>query len=138
MLVPRKQKHRKIFRRRDANKGIARRNNTLSFGNIGLKIMQPAEITSRQIEAARRAMTRETKRGGKIWIKIFPHKVITAKGAEVPMGKGKGAPDHFVADLKAGTVVFEMAGVEEEVAREALRLAMHKLPVKCKIVTNQI
>ena len=139
MLVPKKTKHRKFFRRRNRNKkNLARRNNSLSFGSIGLKIMQPAEITSRQIEAARRAMTRATKRGGKSWSKVFPHKVITKKGAEVPMGSGKGAPDHFVADLKAGTVVFEMAGIPEEAAREALTGAMHKLPVPCKIITNEL
>lgn len=139
MLVPKKTKHRKSFRLRNANKkNLAQRNNTLAFGSIGLKIMEPAEITSRQIEAARRAMTRSTKRGGKIWIKVFPHKVITKKGAEVPMGSGKGAPDHFVADLKAGTVVFEMAGVPEAEARKALTGAMHKLPVPCKIITNEI
>jgi large subunit ribosomal protein L16 len=139
MLVPKKSKHRKSFRLRDKNKkNLASRNNSLSFGSIGLKIMEPAEITSRQIEAARRSMTRSTKRGGKIWIKIFPHKVITKKGAEVPMGSGKGAPDHFVADLKAGTVVFEMAGVPEAQARIALTGAMHKLPVRCKIITNEL
>lgn len=139
MLVPKKTKHRKQFRRRDKNKkNLAQKNNALAFGTIGLKIVQPAEITSRQIEAARRAMTRSTKRGGKIWIKVFPHKIITKKGAEVPMGSGKGAPDHFVADLKAGTVIFEMAGVDEAVARIALTNAMHKLPVPCKIITDQI
>ncbi len=139
MLVPKKTKYRKSFRLRNANKkNLAQRNNTLAFGSIGLKIMAPAEITSRQIEAARRAMTRSTKRGGKIWIKVFPHKVITKKGAEVPMGSGKGAPDHFVADLKAGTVVFEMAGIPEDQAREALTGAMHKLPVPCKIITNEL
>lgn len=139
MLVPKKTKHRKQFRARNANKkNLAQKNNTLTFGTIGLKIVQPAEITSRQIEAARRAMTRSTKRGGQIWIKVFPHKVITRKGAEVPMGSGKGAPDHFVADLKAGTVIFEMAGITEAEARIALKNAMHKLPVPCKIITDQI
>ena len=139
MLVPKKTKHRKQFRARDKNKrNLAQKNNSLTFGNIGLKIVQPAEITSRQIEAARRAMTRSTKRGGKIWIKVFPHKIITRKSPEVPMGSGKGAPDHFVADLKAGTVIFEMAGVDETDARIALTNAMHKLPVPCKIITDQI
>lgn len=138
MLIPKKVKYRKTHRARNAHLGIATRNYLLSFGTIGLKAMEGGEITSRQIEAARRTMTRSTKRGGKIWIKIFPHKAITKKAAEVPMGSGKGSLDHYVAEIKAGTVMFEMGGLPEEEARKALELASYKLPVKCKIVTNEI
>lgn len=136
MLVPKKQKHRKVFRGRSDTKGTAQRGHLISFGSFALKAITGGEITSRQIEAARRAMTRYTKRGGKIWITIFPHKVITRKASEVPMGSGKGAPDFFVANVKKGRIMFEMDGVPEDIAREAMRLASHKLPVKCKFVTT--
>ena len=138
MLLPKKVKYRKTHRRRGSNKNIATRNNTLDFGTIGLKSLERGELTSRQIEAARRAMTRETKRDGKIWIKIFPQKPITRKGAEVPMGSGKGSLDHYVAEVQPGTVMFEMGGLDEASARRALQLAAYKLPVKTKIVTNEI
>jgi len=138
MLLPKKVKYRKTHRRRGSNQNIATRNNTLSFGEIGIKCLERGELTSRQIEAARRAMTRHTKRGGKIWIKVFPQKPITRKGAEVPMGSGKGSLDHYVAEVKPGTILFEMGGLDIDQAREALKLAMYKLPVKTKIVTNEI
>jgi len=137
MLQPRKQKHRKEFRRRADAKGISYKGTRVTFGTYGLKALSAAEVTSRQIEAARRAMTRYVKRGGKIWINIFAHKPITRKGAEMPMGKGKGAPDHFVSQVKPGRVMFEMEGVDLEVAKEAMRLAAHKLPVKCKFINTQ-
>lgn len=134
MLLPKKQKHRKVFRGRSDTKGISFRGNRVTFGDYGLKAMTAGELTSRQIEAARRAMVRSTKRGGKVWINIFPHKPLTRKSAEVPMGSGKGAPDHHVATIKPGRVMFEMAGVKPEVAKEAMRKAAHKLPVKCKFI----
>ncbi len=134
MLQPKKQKHRKVFRARSAMKGLDYRGSRVSFGTYGLKAQTAGEITSRQIEAARRAMTRYVKRGGKIWINIFPHKPITRKASEVPMGSGKGAPDHFVATVRPGRVMFEMEGVEPDIAKEAMRLAAHKLPVKCKFI----
>jgi len=137
MLSPKKQKYRKVFRRRSDLKGKAYRGNKVSFGTYGLKAMTAGELTSRQIEAARRTMTRYTKRGGKIWITIFPHKAITRKASEVPMGSGKGSPDHFVATVKPGRVLFEMEGVEVDIAKEAMRLASHKLPVKCKFINTQ-
>ncbi len=137
MLVPRKQKHRKVFRGRSATKGLAYRGSRVTFGTYGLKAVTAGELTSRQIEAARRSMTRYTKRGGKIWITIFPHKSITRKASEVPMGSGKGAPDHFVATVKPGRVLFEMEGVDLETAKEAMRLAAFKLPVKCKFINTQ-
>ncbi len=118
--------------------GVATKNYSINFGEIGLKCMENGEITSRQIESARRTMSRATKRGGKVWIKIFPQKPITKKGAEVPMGSGKGSLDHYVAEVKPGTVMFEMGGLGLEEARKALGLAAHKLPVKCKIVTKEI
>ncbi len=136
MLQPKKQKHRKVFRGRSDSKGISHRGNRIAFGTFGLKAQSAGEITSRQIEAARRAMTRYTKRGGKIWITIFPQKAITRKASEVPMGSGKGAPDHFIATLKPGRVMFEMDGIDEATAREAMRLAAHKLPVKCKFISS--
>lgn len=119
---------------RSALKGIASRGSTIAFGNIALKAITPAEITSRQIEAARRSMTRAVKRGGKIWIRIFPQTPITKKSAEVPMGSGKGAVEYYVAFIKPGTVLFEMEGVEETLAVEALKTAGYKLPLKTKIV----
>ena len=137
MLEPRKQKHRRTFRRRSDLKGLAYRGSRVSFGTFGLKALTKGEVTARQIEAARRAMTRYIKRGGKIWINIFPHKPITKKAAEVPMGSGKGAPDHFVATVKPGRVLFEMEGVDLDIAKEAMRLAAHKLPVKCKFINTQ-
>ncbi len=135
MLLPKRVKYRKQMRGRMTGK--ATRGNTVTYGQFGLQAMEPAWITSNQIEAARVAMTRHTKRGGQVWIKIFPDKPITQKPAETRMGKGKGSPEYWVAVVKPGRVMFEIAGVSEEVAREALRLAMHKLPVKCKIVTKE-
>jgi ribosomal protein L16 len=115
-------------------KGTAHRGNKVSYGEFGIQALSPAWVTSNQIEAARVAMTRYTKRGGQVWIKIFPDKSVTKKPAETRMGKGKGAPEYWVAVVKPGRVMFEIGGVSEEVAREALRLAMHKLPMKCKFV----
>ena len=135
MLLPKRVKYRRVHRGR--LKGKATRGNTVTYGDFGLQALEPAWITSNQIEAARVAMTRYTKRGGKVWIKIFPDKPITEKPAETRMGSGKGSPEYWVAVVKPGRVMFEIAGVPEEVAREALRLAMHKLPVKCKIVTKE-
>ncbi|WP_245867876.1 50S ribosomal protein L16 [Sporomusa silvacetica DSM 10669] len=135
MLIPKRVKHRKQFRGRmtgKATKGI-----TVSHGEFGLVALEPAWITNRQIEAARIAMTRYIKRGGKVWIKIFPDKPITAKPAETRMGSGKGSPEYWVAVVKPGRVMFEMDGVPEEIAREAMRLAAHKLPIKTKFVTRE-
>lgn len=134
MLMPKRVKHRKVQRGR--MKGIATRGNKVVDGEYGLQALEPAWITSNQIEAARIAMTRYIKRGGKVWIKIFPDKPVTRKPAETRMGSGKGSPEYWVAVVKPGRVLFEIAGVTEEVAREALRLAMHKLPIKCKFVTR--
>jgi len=134
MLVPSRVKHRKQHRGRMAGK--ATRGNTISFGEFGLVALDCGWITNRQIEAARIAMTRFIKRGGQVWIKIFPDKPVTAKPAETRMGSGKGSPEYWVAVVKPGRVMFELDGVSEEVAREALRLAMHKLPIKCKIVSR--
>ena len=133
MLMPRKVKHRKI-QRGGAIRGQANRGNAVSFGSYGLKALESGLVSARQIEAARRAMTRYIQRGGKIWIRIFPDKPMTKKGDETPMGKGKGAVDHFVAVVKAGRVLFEMDGVKQEVAKEAMRLAAYKLGVKTKFV----
>lgn len=116
--------------------GKAQRGYTLAFGSIGLKVVKNGEITARQIEAARRAMTRSVQRGGKIWIRVFPDTPVTKKAAEVPMGSGKGNPEYWARVVKAGTILFEMDGLSEEVAREALRLASHKLPMKTKVVTR--
>ncbi|PLX27526.1 50S ribosomal protein L16 [Candidatus Parcubacteria bacterium] len=132
MLMPKKTKYRKSHKGRRGGK--ASRKLTISFGQYALKTMEPCWVSSRQIEAARRVMTRYTKRGGKIWIRIFPDKPVTAKGGEMPMGKGKGAVDHYVAVVKPGMIMFEMDGVEEKMAVEAMRLAAYKLPVKCKVV----
>ena len=134
MLMPKRVKYRKQFR--GSMKGKAHRGNTITYGDYGLVALEPAWIKSNQIEAARVAMTRYTKRGGQVWIKIFPDKPVTAKPAETRMGSGKGALEFWVAVVKPGRVMFEMAGIPEDVAREALRLASHKLPVKCKIVTR--
>ena len=135
MLMPKRVKHRKQFR--GTMKGKALRGNTISNGEFGLVSTEPAWIKSNQIEAARVALTRYIKRGGKVWIKIFPDKPVTAKPAETRMGSGKGAVEYWVAVVKPGRVMFEIAGVPEEDAKEALRLAMHKLPVKCKIVSKE-
>lgn len=135
MLMPKRVKRRKVQRGR--MKGKALKGNKVTYGEFGLQLLEPAWITANQIEAARRAMTRHVKRGGKIWIKIFPDKPVTKKPAETRMGKGKGSPEYWVAVVKPGRVAFEMAGVTEELAREAMRLAANKLPVKCKFVTRQ-
>jgi len=135
MLIPKRVKHRKQHRGRMAGK--AHKGNFVAYGEFGLQAQECGWITSRQIEAARIAMTRYMKRGGKVWIKIFPHKPITEKPAETRMGSGKGSPEYWVAVVKPGRVMFEVSGVSEEIAREALRLAMHKLPVKCKFVKKE-
>ena len=135
MLLPKRVKYRRVHRGR--LKGKATRGNTVTYGQYGLQALEPAWITSRQIEAARIAMTRYTKRGGKVWIKIFPDKPITEKPAETRMGSGKGSPEYWVAVVKPGRIMFEIAGVSEEVAREAMRLASHKLPVKTKFVIKE-
>ncbi|MDL2259190.1 50S ribosomal protein L16 [Eubacteriales bacterium OttesenSCG-928-K08] len=132
MLMPKRVKRRRVFRGR--MKGTAQRGNTITYGEYGLVAMEPAWVTSNQIEAARIAMTRYIKRGGKVWIKIFPDKPVTEKPAETRMGSGKGSPEYWVAVVKPGRVMFEIAGVSEDIAREALRLAMHKLPLKCKFI----
>ena len=136
MLMPKKMKHRKWHKGRASGKRIATSKTRLAFGKLGLKAVTESWVTSRQIEAARRAMTRHVKRGGSIWIRIFPDHPVTAKGAEVPMGKGKGGVDHYITPVRPGTVMFEIDGVPDDVAREALRLASHKLPVKTKIATR--
>ena len=136
MLTPKRTKHRRVHRGR--MKGRATRGNVVSYGEFGLVAAQPGWIKSNQIEAARIAMTRYTKRGGQVWIKIFPDKPVTKKPAETRMGKGKGAPEFWVAVVKPDRVMFEIAGVSEEIAREALRLAAHKLPIKCKIVKREV
>ena len=135
MLMPKRTKWRRPHRRKLG--GEAHKGTKVSYGEFGLQATTGAWITSRQIEAARIAMTRYIKRGGKVWIKIFPYQPVTAKPAEVRMGSGKGAPDYWVAVVKPGRVMFEVSGVPEETAREALRLAMHKLPCKCKIVKRE-
>ena len=134
MLMPKRVKFRRVHRGR--LKGKAMRGNTLAYGDYGLVALEGAWITSNQIEAARIAMTRYIRRGGQVWIKIFPDKPITEKPAETRMGSGKGSVDHWVAVVKPGRIMFEMNGVAEEVAREAMRLAMHKLPIKCKFVSK--
>lgn len=136
MLLPKKVKHRKWHKLRRRNKGIATRTNTVAFGSYGLVATTHAWITSRQIEAARRVVTRYIRRQGKMWIRIFPDRPVTKKGSEVPMGGGKGAPDHYVITVKPGTVMFEMEGVPEETARQALLLAGYKLPVKVRFVSK--
>ncbi len=134
MLMPKRTKHRKMHTGR--MKGNAKGGTKVSFGDYGLQTLEPGWITSRQIEAARIAMTRKIKRGGKVWITIFPDKPITQKPAETRMGSGKGNPEYWVAPVRPGRVMFEMSGVDEDLAREAMRLAAHKLPVKCKFVTR--
>ncbi len=135
MLMPKRVKYRRVQRGR--LKGKASRGNTLTYGNYGLVALEPAWITSNQIEAARIAMTRYIRRGGKVWIKIFPDKPITEKPAETRMGSGKGSPEYWVAVVKPGRIMFEMDGVAPEVAKEAMRLASHKLPIKCKFVMKE-
>ena len=135
MLMPKRVLHRKQMRGR--MKGKAQRGNFLAYGEYGLVALQPGWITSNQIEAARQTMTRTTKRGGNVWIKIFPDKPVTAKPAETRMGSGKGAPEYWVAVVKPGRVLFEMGGIDAETAKEALRLAGHKLPIKTKLITKE-
>ncbi|MBQ4506440.1 MAG: 50S ribosomal protein L16 [Firmicutes bacterium] len=132
MLMPKRVKHRRVHRGR--MKGVATKGNTVTYGEYGLVAQECAWITANQIEAARIAMTRSIKRGGQVFIKIFPHKSVTKKPAEVRMGSGKGAPEYWVAVVKPGRVMFEISGVSEDDAREAMRLASHKLPIKCKFV----
>ena len=135
MLMPKRVKYRRVHRGR--MKGKAQRGNFVAYGDFGLMATEPSWITSNQIEAARIAMTRYTKRGGQVWIKIFPDKPVTSKPLGTRMGSGKGAPEYWVAVVKPGRVMFEIAGVSEETAREAMRLAMHKLPIKCKFVKKE-
>ena len=135
MLMPKRVKHRKVMRGR--MRGMAKGGSAIAFGEYAMMTEEPAWITSRQIEAARRAMTRYVKRGGKIWIRIFPDKPVTKKPAEVRMGSGKGAPDHWVAVVKPGRILFEMSGVPEAEAQEAMRLASHKLPVDVKFLARE-
>lgn len=134
MLMPKRTKYRKQHRGR--MKGKATRGNTLSFGDYGLQALEPCWMTSRQIEAARRAIVRYVRRGGKLWIRVFPDKPVTARAAETRMGKGKGAVDHWVAVVRPGRMIFELSGVGEDTAREAMRLASHKLPIKTRFVTR--
>ena len=136
MLMPKRVKYRRVQRGR--MKGKATRGNVVNYGEFGLQAVEPGWITSNQIEAARIAMTRYTKRGGQVWIKIFPDKPVTAKPAETRMGSGKGSPEYWVSVVKPGRVMFEIAGVPEEQAKEALRLASHKLPIKCKIIAKAV
>ena len=136
MLMPKRVKHRRVHRGR--MKGVATKGNTITYGSFGLVAQECGWITSNQIEAARIAMTRYIKRGGKVYIKIFPHKSVTKKPAEVRMGSGKGSPEYWVAVVKPGRVMFELDGVPEEKAREAMLLASHKLPVKCKFMVKEI
>ena len=135
ILMPKKVKHRKWMK--GTSRGIEVRGTELSFGSYGLKSLETQRITARQIEAGRRAILRYLKKGGKLWVRIFPDKPITTKGTEVPMGGGKGAPDQFVAVIKPGTVLFEMEGVSIDKAKEAMRLAGHKIPVKSKFVIKE-
>ena len=135
MLLPKRVKYRRVHRGR--LKGKAMRGNTVSNGEYGLQALEPSWVTSQQIEAARIAMTRYIKRGGQVWIKIFPDKPVTEKPAETRMGSGKGSPEYWVAVVKPGRGMFEMGGVSEDVAREAMRLAAHKLPLKCKFITKE-
>jgi len=136
MLMPKRVKRRRVFRGR--MKGKALRGNTVTYGEYGLVALEPAWVTSQQIEAARIAMTRYIKRGGQVWIKIFPDKPVTEKPAETRMGSGKGSPEYWVAVVKPGRVMFEISGVDESSAKEALRLAMYKLPLKSKIIRKEI
>jgi large subunit ribosomal protein L16 len=135
MLLPKRVKYRRVHRGRLTGKAM--RGNTVTYGDFGLQALEPAWVTSQQIEAARIAMTRYIKRGGQVWIKIFPDKPITEKPAETRMGSGKGSPEYWAAVVKPGRVMFEIGGVSEELAREAMRLAAHKLPIKCKFVVKE-
>lgn len=135
MLMPKRVKYRRVHRGR--MKGKALRGNSITYGEFGLQALEPVWITSNQIESARRAMTRYVKRGGNIWIKVFPDKPVTEKPAETRMGSGKGSPEYWVSVVKPGRILFEMGGVSEEDAREAMRLAAHKLPIKTKFVTRE-
>ena len=135
MLLPKRVKYRRVMRGR--MKGQATRGNQLAYGDFGIQALEPAWITSNQIEAARVAMTRYIKRGGRVWIKIFPDKPVTEKPAETRMGSGKGSPEYWVAVVKPGRVLFELGDVDEEIAREALRLAQHKLPIKTKFIKRE-
>ena len=135
MLLPKRVKYRRVHRGR--MKGKAMRGNKVTYGQFGLQALEPGWIKSNQIEAARIAMTRYIKRGGQVWIKIFPDKPVTEKPAETRMGSGKGSPEYWVAVVKPGRVMFEIGGIDESVAREAMRLAMHKLPIKCKFVKKE-
>jgi large subunit ribosomal protein L16 len=135
MLMPKRVKHRKAHRGR--REGLSKGHTELHFGDFGLKALEPAAITNRQIEAARVAMNRHIKRGGKIWINIFPHLPVTKKAAETRMGSGKGSPEGWVAVVKPGRIMFEMSGVDEPLARDAMRLAANKLPIRCKFVTRE-
>ncbi len=134
MLLPKKVKHRKWHKPRRMNKGNATRLNTVAFGDFGLCAQSHSWVSSRQIEAARRVLTRYVRRGGKVWIRLFPDRPVTRKGSEIPMGKGKGSPEFYVCTVKPGTVMFEIGGITEEKAVEALALAGYKLPVKTKVV----
>ena len=135
MLMPKRVKRRKVFRGR--MKGAAHRGNFIAYGDIGLMATEPCWVTSQQIEAARIALTRYTKRGGQVWIKMFPDKPVTSKPAETRMGSGKGSPEYWVAVIKPGRILFEVGGIDEKIAREALRLCAAKLPLRCKIVTKE-
>lgn len=135
MLTPKRIKHRK--QHRPMITGKANKGNTITYGDYGLQALEPAWLTNRQIEAARIAINRYIKRGGKLWIKIFPDRPLTVKPAETRMGKGKGSPEHWIAVVKPGRVMFELSGVDEETAKEAMRLAAHKLPIKCKFVKRE-
>jgi len=136
MLTPKKTKYRKSFKGRRNGKGVATKNIKLSFGSYGMKALSEAWITSRQIEAARRVITKYVQKGGKLWIRIFPHKPVTKKAAEIPMGGGKGAVDHYVAVVKPGNILFEMEGVEKDIARNAIEKASYKLPIKIKFISK--
>jgi large subunit ribosomal protein L16 len=136
MLMPNRTKHRKV--RKGKIRGVATRGNEIAFGTYALQSLDNERVTSRQIEAARQAMTRYIKRGGQIWIRIFPHTPVTRKPQDVKMGSGKGNPEYFAAKVHMGTIMFEMEGVSEEVAREAMRLAAHKLPVKTKFLVKEV
>lgn len=138
MLMPKKEKYRKVQKGRRRMKGQATKGTVLSFGDFGLKSLEPHWITSRQIEAVRRTLTRTFKKSGKIWIRIFPDKPVTVKGSETPMGGGKGSFDHYVAVVKTGTILFETTGVPEQVAKKAFTAASHKLPVKTKFISKHI
>lgn len=134
MLCPKKVKHRKLQKGRRRSKGVAARGTEIAFGSFGLKSMESKWLTARQIEAARRAVIRYLRKGGKLWIRIFPDKPITRKGTEVPMGGGKGSVDHYVFSIKPGRIIFEVEGIKEEIAKEAFRRAVAKLPIKTKFV----